>query len=248
MISCVLQGGLGNQMFQIASTIGFALDNNDQACFDFTYSNTILQGNSSLTYKDNVYKKICHSNNKKFDKIFYEPNFSYTKIPYSPNLLLNGYFQSEKYFVNHKDTIIKLFDLPTDQVQKPTDNLTSIHIRRGDYVKFDDYHSVLDIEYYNKSIELIGGGSFIFFSDDIEWVKQNFVRDNFYYSQCNNEILDLSLMSVCDNNIIANSSFSWWGAYLNRNINKKVVAPSQWFGPRGPKDTQDVIPENWIKI
>jgi hypothetical protein len=248
MISCVLQGGLGNQMFQIAATTGFAFDNNDQACFNLNFSNTILQGNPSHFYRENIYKNICYSENLTFDNAYHEPKFSYTEIPYQPNLLLNGYFQSEKYFINHKDLIINLFELPIEFVKKPISNLTSVHIRRGDYVKLNDYHSLLDIEYYNKSIELIGDGSFIFFSDDIEWVKQNFIGGNFYYSQYDNEILDLSLMSICDNNIIANSSFSWWGAYLNKNNDKKVIAPSQWFGPRGPKDTQDITPENWIKI
>ena len=82
----------------------------------------------------------------------------------------------------------------------------------------------------------------------MSWVKENFIGDNFFYSQYDNEILDLSLMSICDNNIISNSSFSWWGAYLNKNKNKTVIAPNQWFGPNGPKDTQDIIPENWIKL
>lgn len=248
MISCVLQGGLGNQMFQIASTIGFASDNNDKACFDLTYSNTIFQGKPSVTYKDNIYKKICHSENRKFEKIFHEPKFSYSEIPYTPNLLLNGYFQSEKYFVNHKDLIINLFDLPYDMIKKPVNNLTSVHIRRGDYLKPNDYHNVLDMDYYNKSFKLMGDSNFIFFSDDIDWVKQNFVGENFYYSQYNDEVLDLTLMSICDHNIIANSSFSWWGAYLNKNTNKRVISPSKWFGLNGPKDIQDVIPENWIKI
>lgn len=248
MTSCVLQGGLGNQMFQIASTTGFALDNGDHACFDLTFSNTPLQGNQSIKYKDNIYKKICHSNLRKFDKVFHEPKFSYSEIPYTPNLLLNGYFQSEKYFVNHKDLILNLFELPYNLVEKPIKSSTSVHIRRGDYLKLNDYHHVLDLEYYHKSIELIGEGDFIFFSDDMEWVRKNFIGDNFYYSQYDNEILDLTLMSICDNNIIANSSFSWWGAYLNKNINKKVISPSRWFGKMGPKDIQDIIPENWIKL
>ena len=248
MISCFLQGGLGNQMFQIASTIGFALDNHDTACFNLNECNTILQGNPSSYYKENIFKKICHSEEKNFNIVYNEPKFSYSEIQYYPNLYLIGYFQSEKYFSNHKNYIQNIFELPINLVKKPIDNLTSVHIRRGDYVRLNDYHSLCDIEYYKKSIDLIDGGNFIFFSDDMDWVKNNFIGNNFFYSEYNNEILDLSLMSICDNNIIANSSFSWWGAYLNKNENKKVIAPSKWFGPKGPTDTQDIIPENWIKI
>jgi hypothetical protein len=97
-------------------------------------------------------------------------------------------------------------------------------------------------------MNLIGDSTFIFISDDINWVKENFKGDNIIYSPFKSDIDDLTLMVKCDNNIIANSSFSWWGAYLNKNENKKIIAPKEWFGPNGPKDTQDIIPENWLKI
>jgi hypothetical protein len=97
-------------------------------------------------------------------------------------------------------------------------------------------------------MELIGDSIFVFISDDINWVKEHFKGDNIVYSPFKTDIDDLILMSKCDNNIIANSSFSWWGAYLNKNEDKKVVAPIEWFGVNGPKDIQDIIPKNWIKI
>jgi hypothetical protein len=89
--------------------------------------------------------------------------------------------------------------------------------------------------------------SFIFISDDMEWVKNNFKGDNIFYSPLKDAILDLTLMTVCNNIIIANSTFSWWGAYLNKK-NKKVISPKIWFGHRGPKDYFDIVPNNWIKI
>ena len=248
MITCSLRGGLGNQMFQIAATTSLALDNNDESCFNFENCHTPLQGNPSISYKENIFKKICNNNNFKINYSYTEKNFSFSEIPYVSNMNLIGYFQSEKFFIKNKNHILNLFELPYEDVKKPSENITSVHIRRGDYLNLKNYHSLCDIDFYKKSIQLIGEGNFIFFSDDMNWVKENFIGDNFFYSQYDNEILDLSLMSICDNNIISNSSFSWWGAYLNKNKNKKVIAPNQWFGPNGPKDTQDIIPENWIKL
>ena len=89
---------------------------------------------------------------------------------------------------------------------------------------------------------------FLVFSDDIEWCKNNITGDNIVYIDSEIDYIDLYLMARCDNNIIANSSFSWWGAWLNKNENKKVVAPTLWFGQVVGEDTNDIIPENWIKI
>jgi hypothetical protein len=246
MISCNLQGGLGNQMFQIAATIALSLRNNDKSCFNFSTCNTPLQGNPSNKYKDTIFSKICNQPFFFSEKQYFEPKFSYTEISYHNNLLLNGYFQSEKYFEDFKDNIIDTFVI-SDIVKKPINNLTSVHIRRGDYLNLQHFHSICDISYYKKAMDTIGG-NFLFFSDDMEWVRENFQGDNIFYSQNNDEVLDLSLMTLCDNNIIANSSFSWWGAYLNQNSNKIVISPKEWFGPKGPKDIQDILPENWVKI
>lgn len=247
MISCRLQGGLGNQMFQISAAYALALRNNDAACFNLSVCNTPMQGNKSITYVNSMFSKICDSKNLNFEILYNEPNFSFNEIKYNPNMLLNGFFQSEKYFYDFKEEIKNLFNLPTDIVKKPIDKLTSIHVRRGDYLNLQDYHLVLPKEYYLEAMDKIKG-NFIFFSDDIEWVKENFKGDNIFYSETGDELMDLTLMSLCDNNIIANSSFSWWGAYLNKNENKKVIAPKNWFGPNGPKDINDIYPETWEKI
>ena len=127
--------------------------------------------------------------------------------------------------------------------------MTSVHIRRGDYISsphMTEFHTNLsETDYYQKAMEIIGG-DFMFISDDIEWCKENFKGDNIFYSPFTEELEDLCLMTYCTNNIIANSSFSWWGAYLG--FDGKVIAPNNWFGPKGPKKTQDLIPNNWIKI
>ena len=254
MVSCKLQGGLGNQLFQIASTHALALRNNDISGFNLNDCYTPLQGNPSSSYRTNILKDINHVESHTFRNVYFEPTFSYQQIPYSKDLMLQGYFQSEKYFIDHKEEIIKLFNpnlnkkLVLDFIVGIDKQITSIHIRRGDYLKNEKFHKTCSMEYYKQSMNLIGDSVFIFFSDDMDWVKKNFKGDNFLFSPFTEEIDDLTLMSECNNNIIANSSFSWWGAYLNQNENKKVVAPKDWFGVNGPKDTQDIIPKNWVKL
>lgn len=248
MISSFLQGGLGNQMFQISAAFVLAKINNDSCCFNFDYCHTPLQGNTSDKYKNNIFSKICNRKDMRFYNIYEEPKFSFNNIPYKENLLLKGYFQSHKYFYGFDDEIKDLFILPDITHDFDVNNLTSVHVRRGDYLKLSEYHTVCNIEYYMEAMNIIGDSKFIFFSDDMNWVKKNFKGNNIYYSTFNDELLDLTMMSICNNNIIANSSFSWWGAFLNKNTNKKVIAPKQWFGPNGPKDTQDLIPESWIVI
>ena len=247
MVSCRLQGGLGNQMFQIAAAYALALRNNDMPCFNFSVCNTPMQGNKSINYINTIFSNLCNDGNLNFDLLYNEPKFSFDEIIYKPNILLNGFFQSEKYFYDFKEEIKEIFNLPIHEAKKPTDFLTSVHIRRGDYLNLQNYHLILPKEYYEEAIKTFEG-NFIFFSDDIEWVKENFKGDNIFYSETNDELMDLTLMSICDNNIIANSSFSWWGAYLNKNENKRVIAPKNWFGPNGPKDINDIYPKNWEKF
>jgi hypothetical protein len=252
MISARLQGGLGNQMFQIASAVSLAISNNNTYSFNFDECFTPNQGNKSTKYVDNIFKNIPNYKNYTFDKIYNEPKFSFSEIPYEKNLLLNGYFQSEKYFKKNSDDIKKLFTLNNDNIENisikyDVKNLTCIHVRRGDYLKYKDFHFTCDIDYYQKAIELINDTKFIFISDDMDWVKSNFKSDSFLYSDFNDEILDFTLITMCKNVIMSNSSFSWWGSYLNNN-NGKIIAPKRWFGPTGHKDTQDIIPNSWVTI
>jgi hypothetical protein len=176
------------------------------------------------------------------NQIYNEPNFSYSTIP---NFMLPtkiiGYFQSEKYFLKNKNQILSLFKCPEEIFKKLTlkypqineSNTCSLHVRRGDYLNFSDHHPTQNMEYYKSAISVVGSDkTFFIFSDDISWCKENFnFLDNVIYCEDNEDYEDLYLMSLCNDNIIANSSFSWWGAWLNNNKNKKVVAPKKWFGP-----------------
>ena len=261
MVTCKLQGGLGNQMFQIAATYALSLRYKGEYFVNLKDCYTPNQGNVSINYKNSIFRKVNHYENIENYPTYLEPNFSYGELPWNKKLFLIGSFQSEKYFIDYKQEIIDLFQLPDESKQKvieylskigvnPHRKLTSIHIRRGDYLKFSEFHTLCSIDYYNEAISIIKNqedSDFIFISDDIEWVKENFKDCGYFYSDLNDDILDLTLQTICDNNIIANSSFSWWGAWLNQSENKKVIAPKEWFGPSGHNDTQDIIPNSWIK-
>jgi hypothetical protein len=266
MITTYLQGGLGNQLFQIAAAFNLARLNNDEACFNFNSSHTPFQGSQSLKYKDNIYKEFKHVDDLKADIEFNQIGHSYNPIPYQKNLQIQGFFQSEKYFIESKKEFVDKIVLGLKSNKEKHENvidyineisfrndksqtLVAVHIRRGDYLRFPHIHTLCDLNYYQKALsimkEKIGDFVPVYISDDKEWCKNTFGG---IVSPFNDEISDLILMSNCDHNIIANSSFSWWGAYLNKNPNKMVIGPERWFGPGGPQDQSDTIPENWIKI
>jgi hypothetical protein len=126
-------------------------------------------------------------------------------------------------------------------------NYTSLHVRRVDYVQKAGFHPPCSIEYYEKALSMIEGNVLVF-SDDLDWCKETFLGDRFTFISGNRDYQDLFLMSMCKNNIIANSTFSWWGAWLNTNLNKKVIAPSEWFGPHLKESSDDIYPNTWEVI
>jgi len=182
------------------------------------------------------------------------------------NSYLEGYWGSEKYFKNIEEIIYKEFTLKNkpDAANRKmiarikSCNSTSIHIRRGDYVfdeKTNKYHGVCDLGYYFKAIDLlakkVNNPHFFIFSDDPDWCKKNiqlnyplvYVTHNLEKS----DHIDMHLMSACKHNIIANSSFSWWGAWLNQNPQKIVIAPKYWFKDKSIS-TKYLIPESWKRL
>jgi hypothetical protein len=181
------------------------------------------------------------------------------------NIYLNGFFQSEKNFLEIRSTLLKEFQLKTefitekvknfaDDIEK--ENSVSIHIRRGDYAKNPKakaYHGLCPISYYRDAIDLIAETikhpHFFIFTDDVDWVKEN-LKINFGNTFISGSGLtgpqELWLMSKCKHNIIANSSFSWWGAWLNQNPVKNVIAPKKWTVKN--TDHPNIIPDGWITI
>lgn len=180
-----------------------------------------------------------------FGKIYSEPVFSYRPIPaFTDPCGLNGYFQSERYFEDDADFIRSIFkpDMPAQE------NVCAVHVRRGDYLGLQQYHPVQSLSYYNAAVEAqkaSGAEKFMVFSDDPAWCKSNLPWAD-EVSEGRTDLDDLALMSSCTHHIIANSSFSWWGAWLSASNN--VIAPHNWFGPLGPQDTRDLIPDRWSRM
>ena len=179
-----------------------------------------------------------------------------TEDEYANSLVLNGYFQSVEYFKEIGSDIKKIFSPSSDFFNKiyqsypdlSCNGTLSIHIRRGDYLTISDILPVVDISYINKAIEMIGDYSKVFvFSDDKNWAKENFNNNNFTVVEDLEDYEELWMMSLCMNNIISNSTFSWWGSFLNRNVSKKVVAPSLWTGPKGP-NMDEIYLDSFIKV
>lgn len=178
---------------------------------------------------------------------------------------LIGYWQTERYFRSIRNEILKAFAFPSFTSNSQNETLSkelqqrrsiAVHIRRGDYLKISNTSGICTIDYYKKAIAYIQESSspelFAIFSDDIDWCMEQFgaiignADTRFVnWNKGKESFRDMQLMSLCKHNIIANSSFSWWGAWLNQNPDKIVIAPSRWMNSEG---WSEIIPEDWITI
>lgn len=240
-------GRLGNQMFQLAAAIGYARKYNAQ--YFAPYDTKEVPGFHTFfnvrKYDGNEFRRYNQAD---------PSQFNYSPIPeFKHGVKLVGFFQSEKWFEGAHDEIRKVFHLNIQPI-----DAVSIHVRRGDYVVHANSFPPVNDDFLIKAMSKAGGNKFIFFSDDIKWC-QDFAHRSFSpfdnidisFSEGRNEIEDLSLMASCSHHIIANSTFSWWGAWLGHNPDKIVVSPhyENWFGPgftgAPPKD---IIPDSWHQI
>lgn len=209
---------------------------------------------------------------EKFTGIYYERNFDYSDNIFSINkdvIVLNGYFQSPLYFSHIEEIIRKRFLLTVSHSEDfkywaakifDSKNSVALHIRRGDYLSEGALlvHGLLDKNYYERALQLIskiiGSDLNIFiFSDDHKYASylfKNIPRLNFVKTSDVTHCEDMFLMSQCNHNIIANSTYSWWGAWLNKNKNKHVIAPAQWFTSSFLKSTNvlNLFPNDWILL
>jgi len=222
-----------------------------------------LRTNSLLTTILNRFgifqKTVIKEKKLLFNPAFLHPN---------DHAYFDGYFQSEKYFLSIRNILIKSFTLKStlsveaQQIKKVIEASgvsISLHVRRGDYINnstTNKIHGTCPLDYYQNAMSLLNEKydeiQYFVFSDDIAWVKKNLPIENaVYVSKEGNRIPheDIYLMSQCKHNVIANSTFSWWGAWLNNNPQKTVIAPERWFATQKMQlQATDIIPNNWITL
>lgn len=254
-------GRLGNQMFQYASLRGIASNRGYE--FGIPPSNFSDEWSKHQLFEifdlPNLPKNHIRLLDRGYAPVVQEKFFHYDEELHRmcPNdVSLFGYFQSEKYFKNIEESIREDFIFkdhilaPCSEMMRDFNEIISLHVRRTDYLINSANHFNLGLDYYEKALSHFDEDcQVIVFSDDPEWCKEQklFSGDRFLVSESKDNTIDLCLMTMCTHHIIANSSFSWWGAWLSRS--KKVVAPSTWFGPNNAdKDTKDLLPESWIVI
>ena len=222
---------------------------------------------AKMTYKS-IIMRFCIPLPFFKDKLYYEKEWCFNPevLTFKDGACLDGYFQSEKYFkgIEHiirnnlrfkNDTLGEQGAIYKEQILNL--NSVGLHVRRGDYLT-SSLHNVCNMRYYSKSIAYIQdrfeSPHFFIFSDDLEWCRENFHIPHCTFVKIqaakNNPIIDFQLMSLCKHNIISNSTFSWWAAWLNDNHEKMVVAPNRWFNDERLNDQalQDTIPSDWIRI
>lgn len=248
MITCSLKGGLGNMMFQIAFTHAMSKKNNVEYGIDFNVHYLPLQGRKAEEYRNNIFSRIPGiPDGVKLKRSVTESGPWFEEVGFKDEAKYIGFWQSWKYFVGFEDEIKNIFCIPEPTIGGRVSDMTSIHVRRGDYLAHPWLYNLLTVDYYQKAMDLIGG-YFMVFSDDMDWCRNNLVGDNIYYSSGSSDIEDMSIMKHCKNNIIAPSSFSWWAAYLNPNPDKKIISPKYWYNQESGRHEADIRPDNWIKI
>lgn len=280
MITCNLMGGLGNQLFQIFTTISYAIKSKNR----FQFLDVEQLGSGSTTIRPTYWNTFL-SNLKPFlikelpqdIQVIKEKGFPYNELPvqhmHNKNVMIYGYFQSYQYFKDYYDLICRVFAIEKQKseligklflTKELLENACSMHFRIGDYKKIQEYHPLATYQFYERSLNCIREKkpedkfSIYYFCEDVdiedvlqivEPLSQKFTEYVFIRGDSN--IADweqLLFMSCCHHNIIANSSFSWWAAYLNAWQDKIICYPSVWFGSSANHDTKDLCPPSWIKV
>jgi hypothetical protein len=284
MISCKLAGGLGNQLFQIFTTIAYALKYSKP--FFFLNNHQLGDGSNGVIIRYTYWETFLSSLKpflrgiESIPQLMFikEKSFNYNELP--ENLeknygtLLVGYFQSPIYFKKYKEQICKLIKLDLKKIivkqrsniDFDNNSLISLHFRFGDYKKYSNIYQILKEQYYSNAITHILSEinydkgvntilTILYFceNEDLKEAEDIIKKLQLQYPFINferaNPVLEdweqMILMSLCNHNIIANSTFSWWGAFLNDNPGQIVCYPEHWFMPQAKKNTSDLFPEDW---
>lgn len=256
--TATLMGGLGNQMFQVAHAMCQGWKHDVPVSFPAS-SSTPNQGNQPTNYLNNIFRKIDFSGKKGDTVIVGERSWNESNVEFNieDSIEFYGYFQSSRNFFEYSKEIIDLFSPSDDFIKKindiypnfDTNNSVSVHVRRGDYMRFKDVHGIVDVSYINHCISKCDENSQIYiFTDDKSWAKQTFIGPKFVIVEHLEDYEELWMISLCRTNIMSCSSFSWWGSFLNQNENQKVYVPNKWFGPNGPQPYFNIYESNWEQI
>lgn len=269
-VTARLKGGLGNQLFQYAA--GKALANQLGSSFAID-TGFYLKAHSNRQFKlpelgicatTNDFSKKRRISNKLASQCLptsINRNINYLNEPAdhayhafscdaAQHVYLDGYWQSEKYFLDIRQELIAEIDLSkietaAEAVAFPSENTVAIHVRRGDFINNKNTQA-LSIGYVKRAMHEFGNNvDFMFFSDDINWCKDNFKGDNLSFANNQSDLQDLKQMSEAAHNIIANSTFSWWSAWLNKHESQRVIAPQPWTNENTHKD---ILPTAWATI
>lgn len=275
-VSCRLQGGLGNQLFQIFATLNYAIRYRRR--FVFLNTPRLLVGTPRPTYWNTLFQRLSpvlvpHWN---APRLLPEAQLSYyplAKPPPHETTVLVGYFQSEHYFAENYEMIGRILQLDAQRdlvLQetvtdlRPAPGCISLHFRLSDYKQLPNHYVLLPVHYYARALSHVlscitnaESASVMYFCEDqdvaevlekIAWLQTLFPALPFRRGgQDRADWQQLLLMSACTHNIIANSTFSWWAAYLNKTPNKIVCFPSTWFGPAIAQDIHDLCPSTWVE-
>ncbi|MBS0626533.1 MAG: alpha-1,2-fucosyltransferase [Verrucomicrobia bacterium] len=240
LVTCRIYGQIGNQLFQIATTLAYAWDYGAVPIFPELHNKAW-----NISYnKDRLFFRLNASKPPRpFLHQYKEPtDFNADKIPFQKDLILDGYFQSWKHFHHHRDKLLSVFapsPYTTEYLQRKykdilaDPNTVGIHVRtQCQRTHNTGMHPFWGLDYYQKQIELFPKDStFVIFSDRINWCKKHFPSHSTFI-EGNYGIEDLFLLASCKNNILCNSSFSWWAAYLNQNPSPKIIFPRNWRDPK----------------
>jgi hypothetical protein len=261
MIYIELSSRIGNHLFQIAA--GASLASRLGCSFAaFPRHQMLTEPDHCLIpeylqqFRNNILRRVAIIEELPLGlEVYEEPAFHFQPISVTPPVLLRGYFQSFKYF--DESLVRTLFAIDEDSRQQIstrypfllTENYTSITVRRGDYLRFANILPVCSLRYFRNAMKHIPeGNKFLIISDDIDWCRKKFRGPQFAFVDDEPPLIDLYLQTFCQNNIISNSTFAWWGAWLNPAKDKIVVYPKRWFGAFKTADTRDLFPENWISV
>jgi hypothetical protein len=291
MIYAMLNGGLGNQLFQYAAARALAIKHQTQVVLDDYLLQSVQKKVTSRVYELNNFNVECSLADSRrlvwerritrFPKMFHKltkrrvycetsRGFDYRVKSLPDDVYLRGYWQSYRYFSDIKPELIK--EISINRTHSPyvakllqgtfsTDSV-AVHVRRGDYVSLENaakFHGVLSVDYYIKASSIINKvvktPLYFIFSDDIRWCKEHLIQHINNVLFVGDELQmqpweDFDLMKNCKHHIIANSSFSWWSAWLsmetNYGMDRVVIAPKQWYANQKTDFTADRIPEDWI--